>query len=112
MRVNLAGIPTEAQSKFMDLNSCHFRFSMDLASYGLSWELKSYMRRRSALYVVASEALHDANDARLGLRCITRITRPHVHSFSDPRFGALSPTKLRVRPLKLCLFATSPPTPP
>ena len=51
MRVNLAGIPTEAQSKFMDLNSCHFRFSMDFASYGFSWELVSYMRLRSALYV-------------------------------------------------------------
>ena len=60
---------------------------------------------------IASEALHDANDALLGVHCITRITRPHFHCFSDPRFGALSPTKLRVRPLKLCLFATSPHTP-
>ena len=34
--VNLAGIPAETQSKFMHLNSCHFRFSMDFASCGLS----------------------------------------------------------------------------
>ena len=40
------------------------------------------------------------------------ITRPHFHCFSDPRFGALSPSKLRVHPLKWCLFAASPPTPP
>ena len=56
-------------------------------------------------------ALHDANDALLGVQCITRITRPHVHCFSDPRFGALSPGKLRVHPLKWCLFASYP-TPP
>ena len=58
---------------------------------------------------IASEALHDANDALLGVHCITRVTRPHFHCFSDPRFGALSPAKLRARPLKLRLFATSPP---
>ena len=48
---------------------------MDFASYGLSWELVSYMRLRSALYVgpclpiaqcPLSKALHDANDALLG----------------------------------------------
>ena len=33
---------------------------------------------------IASKALHDANDALLGVHCITRITRPHFHSFSDP----------------------------
>ena len=49
---------------------------------------------------IASTALHDANDALLGVHCITRITRPHFHCFSDLRFGALSPTKLRVHPLK------------
>ena len=30
----------------------------------------------------------------LGVHCITRITKSHFHCFSDPRFGALSPTKL------------------
>ena len=79
--VSLAGIPTKTQSKFTDLNSCHFRFPMDFASYGLPW-------RRSALYV-----------------------GPCLHSIAHPRFGALSPTNLRARPLKLCLFATSPHTP-
>ena len=50
----------------------------------------------------------------IGVHYITRITGSHVHCFSDPRFGALSPTKLRVRllKLKLCLFATSPPPHP
>ena len=43
------------------------------------------------------------NDALLGVHCITRITRPHSHCFSDPRLGALSPTKLRVHPLKMSL---------
>ena len=52
---------------------------------------------------IASKAVHDANDALLGVHCITRITRPHVHCFSDPRFGALSPTKLWVHPLKMSL---------
>ena len=52
---------------------------------------------------IASKALHDANDALLGVHCITRITRPHFHCFSDPRFGALSPTKLWVHPLKMSL---------
>ena len=33
-----------------------------------------------------SEALHDANDALLGVHYITRITRLHFHCFSDPRF--------------------------
>ena len=62
---------------------------------------------------IASTALRDANDALLGVHCITRITRPHFHCFSDPRFGALSPGKLRVHPLKWCFFAAySPPTPP
>ena len=61
---------------------------------------------------IPSTALHDANDALLGVHCITRITRSHFHCFSNPRFGALSPTKLRVHPLKLCLLAASPPTPP
>ena len=32
---------------------------------------------------IASTALHNANDALLGVHCITRITRPHVHCFSD-----------------------------
>ena len=59
---------------------------------------------------VASEALHDANDAPLGVHCITRITRPHFYCFSDPRFGALSPTKLRVRPLQVEPFRDLPPT--
>ena len=45
---------------------------------------------------VASKALHDANDALLGVHYITRITRPHFHCFSNPCFGALSPTKLWV----------------
>ena len=34
---------------------------------------------------IASKALHDANDALLGVHCITRITRPYFHCFSDPR---------------------------
>ena len=42
---------------------------------------------------IASKALHDANDALLGVHCITRITRPNLHCFSDPRFGALSLSK-------------------
>ena len=88
----------------MELNSCHFRFFVGFASYGLSWELVSYMRRRSALYVgpsplersmpivqIASKALHDANDALLAVHRISRITRPHFDCFSGPRFGALSP---------------------
>ena len=58
----------------------------------------------------ASTALRDANDALLGVQCITCITtRPHFQRFSDPRFGALSPGKLRVHPLKWCLFASYPP---
>ena len=48
---------------------------------------------------IASKALHDANDALLGVHCITRITRPHFHCFSDPRFGALSPFTLSKGPL-------------
>ena len=61
---------------------------------------------------IASKALHDANDALLGVHCITRITRPHFDCFSDSRFGALSPTKLQVHPLKMCLSAPSPPHTP
>ena len=61
---------------------------------------------------VASKALHDANDALLGIHCITRITRPHFLCFSDPRFGALSPTKLWVHPLKRSLSTTNPPHTP
>ena len=49
---------------------------------------------------VASTALRDANDALLGVHCITRITRHHFHCFSDPRFGALSPGKLRMAPFR------------
>ena len=45
---------------------------------------------------IASTALRDANDALLGVHCITRITRPHFHCFSDPRFAVLSPGKLQV----------------
>ena len=61
---------------------------------------------------IPSTALHDANDALLGVHCITRITRPHFHCFSDPRFGALSPTKLWVNPLKMSLSTTTPPHTP
>ena len=61
---------------------------------------------------IASKALHDANDALLGVHCITRITRPHFHCFSDPRFGALSPTKLWVHPLKRSFSTTTPPHTP
>ena len=46
---------------------------------------------------IASKTLHDANDALLGVHCITH-----------PRFGALSPTKLRVHPLNVPL-STLPP---
>ena len=49
---------------------------------------------------IASKALDDANDALLGIHYITRITKPHFHCFSDPRFRALSPTKLWVHPTK------------
>ena len=103
--VSLASIPTEIQSKFMDLNSCHFRFSMAFASYGLSWELVAICSVCRYLFLLdcsmpifetASKALQDA---LLGVHRITRITKPHVHCFSDPRFGALSPTKLWVHPL-------------
>ena len=37
---------------------------------------------------------------------------PIFHCFSDPRFGALSPGKLRVHPLKWRLFASYPPPHP
>ena len=47
---------------------------MVFASYGLSWERESYARRRwvpaSTQVQVASKALHDANDALLGVHCI------------------------------------------
>ena len=59
-----------------------------------------------------SKALHDANDALLGVHYITRITRPHFHCFSDPRFGGLSPTKLWVHPIKSDRSATTPPPHP
>ena len=49
---------------------------------------------------IVFKALHAANDALLGVHYITRITKPHFHCFSDPRFGALSPTKLWVHPIK------------
>ena len=58
---------------------------------------------------IVSKALHDShdvNDALLGVHYITRITRPHFHCFSDPRFGALSPTKLYVHPVKRSCSAT------
>ena len=61
---------------------------------------------------IASKAVHDANDALLGVHCITRITKSHFHCFSDPRFGALSPTKLWVHPLKMSLSTPSPPHTP
>ena len=61
---------------------------------------------------IASKALRDANDALLAVHCITRITRPHFRCFSDPLFGALSPTKLWVHPLLLSLSTTTLPTPP
>ena len=32
---------------------------------------------------IVSKALHDANDALLGVHYITRITRPNFHCFSD-----------------------------
>ena len=92
---------------------------MDFASYGLSWGtqvLHAVLGSLSPLdcsvpiVQIASEALHDANDALLGVHCITRITRPHVHCFFDPRFGALSPTKLRVRP-QIVPFRDLPPPP-
>ena len=61
---------------------------------------------------IASTALHDANDALLGVHCITRITRPHFHCFSDPRFGALSPTKAPGSPSQIVpLAALTPHTP-
>ena len=52
------------------------------------------------------------DDALLGVHYITRITRPHFHCFSDPRLGALSPTKLWVHPLKRSFSTTTPSTPP
>ena len=57
---------------------------------------------------IASKALHDANDALLGVHCIARITRRHFHCVSDPRFGALSPTK----PGSPSQNVPPPPTPP
>ena len=65
---------------------------------------------------IAPTALHDANDALLGIHCITRITRPHVHCFSDPRFGALLgalPHQAPGSPSQNVPFsALPPPTPP
>ena len=60
----------------------------------------------------ASKAVHDANDALLGVHYITRITRSHFYCLSDPRFGALFPTELWVHPIKRSSSATTPPTPP
>ena len=60
---------------------------------------------------IVSEALHDVNDALLGVHNITSFTRHHFHYFSDHYFGALSPTKLWVHPIKRFRSATTP-TPP
>ena len=90
---------------------------LELISLSVLYGLRELVLLRSALYVgaclhslpivqIASKALHDANDALLGVHCITRITRPHVHCLSDPRFGALSPTKLR----EMSLSTTTPPS--
>ena len=56
---------------------------------------------------IVSKALHDAIDALLGVHYITRITRPHFHCFSDPRFAAISPTKLWAHPIKRFRSATT-----
>ena len=56
--------------------------------------LRSPLKSSMPIAQLVYKALHDANDALLGVHYITRITRPHLHCFSDPRFGALSPTKL------------------
>ena len=62
---------------------------------------------------LAFTALRDANDALLGVHCITRITRSHFKCFSDPRFGALSPGKLRGSPSQTVPSRGPPPaTPP
>ena len=61
---------------------------------------------------IASTALRDAKDALLGVHCITRITRPHVHCFSDARFGAL-PRQAPGSPSQMVPFRLlPPPTPP
>ena len=61
---------------------------------------------------IASEALHDANDALLGVHCITRITRPHFHCFSDPALER-SPSPSSGLALSNCTFSRPPPpTPP
>ena len=65
-----------------------------------------------AIVQIVSKALHDANDALLCVHYITRITRPHFHCFSDPHFGALSPTKLWVHPIKRFRSTTTPPSHP
>ena len=94
--VNLAGTPAEIQSKFMELNSCHFRLwtsrvtgcpgTRILHAAAVCSVLLSLSPLDCSMPIVqiASKALHDANDALLGVHCITRITRPHFHSFSDP----------------------------
>ena len=75
--------------------------------------LNSYPTRGCGLLSwapVSSIPIVQIASTALGVQCITRITRPHVHCFSDPRFGALSSTKLRVHPLPFS--SLPPPTPP
>ena len=69
--------------------------SWELVSCGLlcTWARLSPLDCSMPIVQIASKALHDANDALLGVHCITRITRPNLHCFSDPRFGALSLSK-------------------
>ena len=66
---------------------------------GNSYPTLSYIRLRllCTWVQIASKALHDANDALLSVIYITRITKPHFHCFSDPRFGAVRPKSLADR---------------
>ena len=61
---------------------------------------------------VLTGALDDANDAPLGVNCITMPPfLPHFQCFlTDPHFWALSPSRLKVHPLSFLRFG--PPSPP
>ena len=50
-----------------------------------------------------------ANDALLGIHCITRITKPHFHCFSGPRFG---PRQAPGSPSQMVPFRLLPPPHP
>ena len=60
---------------------------------------------------IASEALHDANDALLGVHCITRITRPIFTAFLTLALER-SPPPSSGFALSNCAFSRPPPTPP